>query len=355
MFIIRPVKIEDLDQIISLASEAKTGLTTLPCDRKILTHRVERSIESFQKDVKKPEGEIYFFVIEDVEKQKVLGTCSVISKVGGFEPFYSYEIKTAVHESTLLKVKKEIQYLQLLRNHSGPSEIGTLFLHPDARLKGNGRLLSLSRFLFMAQYRQRFEKEVIAELRGVFDEQGESPFWNAVCKHFFVIDYKKADLMGMEDKSFIEELIPRHPIYIPLLPQEAQDVIGEVHKNTRPALLLLIQEGFEMINQVDIFEAGPVVSANLDDVRAVKESRAAVVASVTNEAEESYDYLIANVEAMENFRVAMGALDINAEGTVNIGKDVAQGLGIMEGNKIRFVMSRKLEADFRIGSDPVKK
>jgi len=339
MFIIRPVKIEDIDQIVALASQAKAGLTTLPYDQKILSQRIELSIASFSKNVEKPEGELYFFVLEEIASHRILGTCAIVSKVGGFEPFYTYEIKTAVKESKLLNVKKEIQYLQLLKDHSGPSEIGTLFLHPDARQSGNGRFLSLSRFLFMAQYPQRFEDKVIAELRGVLDDHDCSPFWNAVCKHFFMMDFKKADLMVMEDKSFIADLIPEHPIYIPLLPKEAQEVIGEVHKNTRPALALLLQEGFHFQDEVDIFEAGPVVGAKVSEVKTIRESREAVVESIKEDLDKGKFSFIANVDLFENFCVMEGAVVTNPDGTVIISGEVASGLGVAEGSKVRVVCS----------------
>ena len=118
----------------------------------------------------------------------------------------------------MLNVRKDVRTLTLVEEHNGPCEIGSLFLHPDYRRDGNGRLLSLSRFLFMAEHRQRFEPQVIAEMRGVIDDQGRSPFWDAVGKHFFEIDFPKADYLSMVNKKFIADLMPRHPLYVPLLP-----------------------------------------------------------------------------------------------------------------------------------------
>lgn len=339
MFIIRPVKREDIDSIVELASQAKAGLTTLPHDKNLLIKRIEQSIAGFSKKIEKPEGELYFFVLEEIASHKILGTSAIVSKVGGFEPFYTYEMKSVVKESKVLNVRNEIQYLQLVKKYNGPSEVGTLFLHPDARQSGNGRLLSLSRFLFMAQYWQRFESEVIAELRGVVDDNDCSPFWEAVCRHFFEVDFKKADLMVMEDKSFIEDLIPQYPIYIPLLPEAVQDVIGEVHKNTRPALALLIQEGFYFYDEVDIFEAGPVVGAKLNEIRTIKESREVVVESIEEDLEEKEFSFIANVDLLENFCVMTGPVIFNEDGSVKIRGDAASGLGVAVGSKVRIVSS----------------
>ena len=86
--------------------------------------------------------------------------------------------------------------------------------------------------------------------------------------------------MSSKSKKFIADLMPKHPIYIPLLPPEAQAVIGEVHDNTRPALAVLKKEGFEFRDYVDIFDGGPTVHSELGDIRAVRESRSGTIKSI---------------------------------------------------------------------------
>ena len=107
-----------------------------------------------------------------------------------------------------------------------------MFLHPDYRGGGNGRLLQFVRFLFIADRPEVFESTVVSEIRGVIDEQDRSPFWNALGQHFFGIDFADADRLSVINKKFIAELMPKHPIYIPLLPKDAQDVIGKPHKDS---------------------------------------------------------------------------------------------------------------------------
>ncbi len=340
MLIVRPIEKEDLNQILELSAQAKAGLTTLPYDEKVLSKRIEQSVYSFEKKVDKPEGETYFFVLEDLENKKIVGTSAIVSKVGGFEPFYTYEIKTIIKESKTLGVKKEIKYLQLLRIHNGPSEIGTLFLLPEYRKNGNGRLLSLSRFLFMSQYGVRFESEVIAEMRGVIDENESSPFWEALAGHFFDVAFKKADLMVMSDKTFIADLIPQHPIYIPLLTQSAQDVIGKVHKNTEPALHLLETEGFRYNQQIDIFEAGPVMTAEVAEIRTIKNSQEKIVSSLTKDSNDSFPYLIANIKSAKDFRVIKGDLTTNDDSTIGLPANIAKCLGVEKGEGVRFSSMR---------------
>lgn len=75
--------------------------------------------------------------------------------------------------------------LFLSNDHTGSSELCTLFLDPDWRKEGNGYLLSKSRFMFMAAFRDKFNEKVVAEMRGVIDEHGYSPFWQSLGKRFF--------------------------------------------------------------------------------------------------------------------------------------------------------------------------
>src|SRR5207244_699397 len=135
-----------------------------------------------------------------------------------------------------------------------------------------GRLLQLVRFLFMAEHPQCFESTVVSEIRGVVDAAGRSPFWDALGQHFFDIDFAEADRLSIVNKRFIADLMPRHPIYIPLLPKTAQEVIGKPHPESQRAVTNLEAQGFKFNNQVDIFDAGPVMICPRDEVKTVKRS-----------------------------------------------------------------------------------
>src|SRR5947209_2125521 len=234
MLLIRPISLTDLDALFEMANRAGHGFTSRPKDRELLHNRIAESQESFARIGQKPRGEHYLFVLEDTATGKAVGTTGIVAKVGGFEPFYAYKVETAIAESDVLHVHKEIKCLKLLADHNGPCEIGTLFLAPEYRKENNGRLLSLVRFLFMAEYPKRFDPQVIAELRGIVDEAGHSPFWEGLGRHFFELDYPNADYLSVVNKKFIADLMPRHPIYIPLLPQDAQAVIGKCHPQSLP-------------------------------------------------------------------------------------------------------------------------
>lgn len=342
MYVIRPVELNDLDRLLELTELTSFGLTTLPKDRNLLERRVRASRKAFMHlDDYEPSGQSFLFVIEDTAAQLVMGTAGIVTKVGGFEPFYKYRIECSVHESRMLDLRKEIPVLHLQEDHDGPCEIGSLFLHPDARRGGVGRALSFSRFLFMAEYPQLFETEVIAEMRGVIDEEGRSPFWDALGKHFFELEFPKADYLSIVNKEFIGDMMPRYPIYIPLLPREAQAVIGEVHELTRPARRILEKEGFEFRQQVDIFEGGPVLHCDRVKIRSIRDSRSAVVQEiVADDPEDGAELLLASQSA--GFRACRGVATL-MDGGLRLTQTVADALQVHIGASIRHVSLKPAE------------
>src|SRR5690606_28058886 len=177
----------------------------------------------------------------------------------------------------------------------------TLFLREPFRKNMNGRVLSRFRMLFMAEFRHRFSPIAIAEMRGVSDENGESPFWGWLQQHFFSMDFTQADyLTGIGEKTFVAELMPKYPIYTKLLPTQAQEVIGKVHEQTRPALRMLEAEGFRCRGYVDIFDAGPTVEAEVENLRSVRESRRVQV-EIDRVDEASERFIVCNT-SVANFR-----------------------------------------------------
>jgi arginine N-succinyltransferase len=336
MFIIRPIKERDLDGLMSLLQESGHGLTSLPKDIDIIKNKILHSERSFEHRVQdRPNGEAYLFVMEELFTGKIVGVSGIISKIGGFEPCYFYRVEEEIYNSKMLDVEKSIKTLHFEATHSGPAEICSLFLSPEFRNSQNGRFLSLSRFLFMAEDRKYFEDKVIAEMRGQVNDQGESPFFNAVGKHFFDIDFLHADYLTLKSKKFIDELLPKYPLIAELLPKEAQKVIAEVHPHTVPARRILEQEGFKFSGLVGIFEPGPVLSANLDDVRAVRENIVVEISEITKEEVKSEVFVIATCD--KKFRACLGELELLEDGSARISAVTATALKVRLKEKIRFV------------------
>jgi len=174
---------------------------------------------------------------------------------------------------------------------------------------------------------------VIAEMRGVLDDSGRSEFWDAIGRHFFEIDYPKADYLSLLNKRFIADLMPTHPIYVPLLPPAAQAVVGRVHPETEPALSILRREGFTETGMVDIFEGGPIVGCPRDELRLVRESIAAPVTAVGDEPGGPANDLVGTCGA--GFRCCLAAVIRRPDGGVGLGHDAAAALGVAAGDTVR--------------------
>ena len=163
--------------------------------------------------------------------------------------------------------------LSLTTDLEGCSEVGGLFLHPEVRSGGWGTLLARSRYLFIKKHRARFGDRMLAELRGVMDEARNSPFWDGLAGRFFDMSFPEADQFNaIHGTRFIADLMPRTPIYVALLAEAAQAVIGKPHATGVGALKMLEEEGFVFDRYIDIFDGGPTVTAPTDAVRTVRES-----------------------------------------------------------------------------------
>lgn len=337
MLVVRPISMSDYDALHTCAVESGHGFTSLPVNEELLTNRIKHSEYSFTKpDVTSPSDEGYLMVGFDSETGEVAGTTGIEAAVGWDVPFYSYHISTIVHSSPKLNVNNVVKLLTFGNNYTGCSEICTLFLRPEFRQGLNGRLMSKCRFLMMAEHPHRFSKTIFAEMRGVSDEDGNSPFWQWLQEHFFSIDFTMADyLTGIGKKGFIADLMPKLPIYINLLSKEAQEVIGQVHEKTRPALKLLEKEGFTCRNYVDIFDAGPSVECDINNIDSVRNSVRVKV--IVAEHSSSQDYLICNT-SFENFRATAAKAAFNREnGSAIISPKVANALKVDNGDFIRIL------------------
>jgi arginine N-succinyltransferase len=337
MFIIRPIKEKDLMPLMQLLEDSGHGLTSLPKDENIIARKIKESENSFKYRTETPRGESYLFVMEEVYTGKIVGISGIISKIGGFEPYYFYRLKTQMMKSDMLKVEKEVKTLHMEKTHSGPTEICSLFLTPEYRNSQNGRFLSLSRFLYMAENEKFFEADIIAEMRGNVNDKGESPFWNAVGNKFMDIDFLHADYLTLKSKSFIEELLPDHPILVDLLPQSAQDVVAEVHPNTKPARRILEQEGFKFNGLVGIFEPGPVLEAKLKSIRAYAESKVVEIEEISEIDFESDTYIISTSGEDKKFKASLGKIEVLSSGKVKIPAVTATALKLRLGENLRYV------------------
>ena len=334
MLVVRAIQPNDLDALLDMASQVGSGMTTLKPDRKMLGDRVDVAVASFAETIA-PEKRDYMFVMEDTDTGRMAGICAIKSAVGLNEPFYNYRIGTLVHSSRELDIFTRMETLYLSNDLTGSTELCSLFLHPDYRFGHNGKWLSKSRFLFIAQFPHVFTEKLIAEMRGYQADDGSSPFYEGLGRHFFKMDFDHVDeLTALGKKSFIAELMPRQPLYVDYLPESAQEVIGKVHRNTQPARRMLEQEGMHFEGYVDIFDAGPVLQARVSELRAMRQSELhSAVLAADEPAPADVPTLVSNTD-MKNFRMIVSAATPEA-GVIALGADELALLGVQAGDLLR--------------------
>ncbi|MBX9745883.1 MAG: arginine N-succinyltransferase, partial [Hyphomonadaceae bacterium] len=218
-----------------------------------------------------------------------------------------------------------------VNDFTGCSEVGSLFVRPEHRVPGVGRALAQCRYLLIAAAPQRFREQVVSELRGVVSPDGVSPFWEAVGRHFFRMDFAEADkLSATTDNQFILDLMPQHPIYIDLLPPEARAVIGKCHKDGEGARSLLAWEGFTFSNVVDIFDGGPLVSASRDHIRTKREARLVRVTADDNPGEVKRALMA--VPRLPDYRCVQARVAADVNG-VRTSSATLRALGLASGDE----------------------
>ncbi len=334
MIIIRPISRKDQDIFAEFSFESLLGMTNLPRNREKLLEKIIHSETSFLQQVEHPGQEEYYFVLEDLTTGRIGGTCGILAQSIQSLTHY-YRVETISTHAKFFSAPKEIKVLKIINNSFNASEVCALYLQPTFRHSGQGRLLSLSRFLFIASQRQRFKKKVIAELRGYIDLRQISPFWEAIGRHFCNLSF--VELMAQIDQAhtFIADILPQFPIYIDLLPKEAQEVIGKTHDSTKPAYQMLLQEGFTFNQEIDVFEGGPILSANIADIRTIKQSALVQIDITTDSLISDKEYIISNERI--DFRACFGKIQLISKTQALINEEVANALMVKRGDRIRYV------------------
>lgn len=340
MMIVRPITAQDHDALWQIAKITGAGFTSLQPNPEAVANKLDWALASFDHSSNKPADRqddfLYLFVMEDNQTGEVVGTAGIESAVGLNAPWYNYKVNTQVHASRKLDVYNTVETLMLCSDHTSFSELCTLFLNPDFRHSSNGALLSKSRLMFLAAFPKLFSHTVIAEMRGYCDENDISPFWEALGRHFFSVDFIDADRHISADKAIIAELMPRHPIYANLLPEDACNVIGVTHESTTPARKLLEDEGFRYTKYVDIFDAGPLLETKVQDIRAVRDSHVFKVKIIDNPTTDERRWVIAN-DHFKDFRCTVGSLSFGGFEFVNISSEQAQALNVQGNDLLRVV------------------
>jgi len=338
-FLIRPANMGDLQPIYEMAKRTGGGFTNLPPDKKALLAKLERSAAGFDRVGDVVADDLYVFVLQNTLTGEVRGTCQIFGNVGQKWPFYSYRIGALTQHSVELERTFRADILNLSTDLEGATEVGGLFLHPGERAGGLGMLIARSRYLFIRNHRQRFADRTIAELRGVIDEAGGSPFWDGVAGRFFGMSFQEADEFNAKfGNQFIADLMPKHPVYIAMLPESAKTVIGVPHPSGRAAMRMLENEGFAWENYIDIFDGGPTMTARTDQIRSIREAKDVTITEIRKfVGEQKVDQKkLLTLGRLHTFKAAYGWMDDRGDDVI-IDAETARALNISVGDQVTYV------------------
>lgn len=335
----RPAHRDDFAAVMGLAELSGPGFTSLPVDEPLIRSRIEKSEKAFAGQIPQIEYGKYLLILEDADTGEVGGCSAVKAGTGIDAPFFNYRIITLAQASQAVEKRFDMDALVLTNEFVGYTEVGTLFLKPDHRGGGAGRLAAQSRYLLMAAAPERFGPMVLAELRGVVDDEGGTPFWDAIGQHFFSMSFPEADyLSATTDNQFILDLMPKYPIYVDLLPPEAREVIGRCHADGVGAMKLLEWEGFRFERTVDIFDGGPLVAGEKRNLKTIRESRVVQLEAGSIDPEGPGRFGFVSSDQLPDFRVAQAKMETRGEDKVAVSPDVLETLKVKPGATARVWM-----------------
>jgi arginine N-succinyltransferase len=269
MFVVRPVELTDIDALEKLAAQTMPGVHTLPKTREKIAASVERSIASFAAHVDIPSEESYLFVLEQQASGEIVGTAAIFASAGSNGTYFSFRNDVIQQVSRDLNISHSVHALTLCSELTAYSQLSGFYLTNRSSAGLEAGLLSRARLLFAVLAPHRFGDRFFVPLAGITDKNGQSPFWEALGRKFFKMDFLDAEKVigGARNRTLIVELMPHYPVYVPLLPGDAQAAMGQIHPDGELAFNLLTEEGFEADDYIDIFDGGPILQAHKNSLR----------------------------------------------------------------------------------------
>ncbi|MGK5594648.1 MAG: arginine N-succinyltransferase [Parachlamydiaceae bacterium] len=331
MYVIRPIKEEDLDNLTHLANQARIGITSLPKNKGKLRRILHQSVESFQQEVITPGFEIYLFLLENSDTKEICGISGIYATTGEHNPIHYYKLKNYPIRQKFPESPELVAILEPIAYATEGSELCSLFLNSKYRKEGLGKLLSLSRFLFIANFPNRFTSHLHALMRSYTDEENENPFWNNVGRHFLDVSFKTLMTRKDEGLDVFPEELAQFKIPTFLLHPEAKTSIGKVHPNTEAALSMLKNQGFIDTEEMDALDGGPKIQAEKKEIKLIKKSFELRVADF-KEPRLQTPYFVANLSI--DFRCCIAPIEVIKDQAF-IGKKVADLLCVNLGDAIR--------------------
>lgn len=361
MFIIRRAIPNDVPTLLKLAR--MVYFINLPPDNTIIGEKVQWSRQSFllASDVETGAGRVsaagkrtdpsaghhgaisaglraitgkaplFMFVLEDIESGTPLGSCQVVSRMGGpGQPNLSYQLAKKEMFSTDLQSGTTHVVAKLHLDESAPTEVGGLILQPSMRSHRQrlGRFLSYIRFHFIGLYPELFADRVLAEMMAPISHDGQNPFWEYFGRRFINLSYPEADRFCQHSKEFMLSLLPREEIYLTLLPAEARNAVGQVSPETVPARRMLEKLGFKYHNRIDPFDGGPHLEAKTSEIEIVKKTTRAALVDEIDAADCPVSGYASVLTSDGEFRAVETPMSVDRNGRVRITREAIEALKV---------------------------
>ncbi|WP_457808586.1 arginine N-succinyltransferase [Kushneria sp. EE4] len=323
--IARSATTADIDAIMAMAEAARPALTNLPADRDRLAARLAASEAALAHSVDRPCDEQYVLVVE-TDEGEVIATATIRALAGGRDAYYTYRRETLIHASQQLDVRREVDILSISHEMSHASLLCALATTDHDLADSARRLLRAARLALIARFPERFASTLFVALSG-YREAGRTPFWDGVGRHFFSRDFDEIHrAASLGSRSFIGEVMPPFPLYLPLLDDPTREAIGRVGDNHANALRAWQQQGFALSRHVDLLDGGPLLEAARDHLP--RGQWLTVQVGDTPDDEACSEALLIASQRSGNFRARVVTRHINERGQCVLDDACARSLSV---------------------------
>ena len=120
-----------------------------------------------------------------------------------------------------------------------------------------------------------------------------------------------------------------------LLPAAAQAVIGPHHTDFEDVINIHEHEGLRFVDQVDIFDAGPMLEARTRLIRTIRKAEQATIAIDHDRAQTSGSRVLLSNNQCQDFRCLLARKQSDSE-VIYINPQIAQALGVSDGEQVLY-------------------
>lgn len=338
MWHVRPAREADATALAGMAMAApRSVLHTLPRTVGEIASAIERSVDSFASTASLPADEYYLLVLADPAGQ-VRGSAAVRAAAGSQGTFFCYRNDVVHHASPTLNISHGVHVLNMCSDLTEHSHLMSFFTSPLGSFAEAGVMLSRARLLLAGAWPERFAERFLVSMGGWTDSRGQSPFWEALGRKFFgrdLIEVERA-LLGSRHRIQVAAVMPHFPIYVPLLPESARSVIGQMHSDVAWPFDILTEEGFESDRYLDMFDGGPILEAHRSKLKTWAGARDFNVRIADRPTSDAAQAMVSGFAEDGSFGCCLARVTLQSEiGIVTLPADAARRLQVHTGDIVR--------------------